>query len=99
MKAIKKITLLLASVVIPFSASAADERTTTGTPATIGSDNGLGTFNPSDSIKLGGAHNLLSNPEVGEVGAINVFGNSNKSLSIAHNMKLALLGTQRILVP
>lgn len=92
MKAIKKITLLLASVVIPFSASAADERTTTGTPATIGSNNGLGTFNPSDSIKLGGAHDLLSNPEVGEVGAVNVFGNSNKSLSIAHTMKIGSIG-------
>lgn len=92
MKAIKKITLLLASIAIPFSAYAAAERTTTGTPATIGGDNGLGTFTPGDSIKLGGAHNLLSNPEVGEVAAINVFGNSNKSLSIAHTMKIGSIG-------
>ncbi len=92
MKVIKKITLLLASVVIPFSAFAADERTTTGTPATIGGNNGLGTFIPGDSIKLGGAHDLLSNAEVGEVAAINVNGNSNKSLSIAHTMKIGSIG-------
>ncbi len=92
MKALKKVTLLLASVVIPFSAFAASERTTTGTPATIGSNNGLGTFDPSDSIKLGGAHDLISNPGILVVGAINVNGNSNKLLSISNTMSVGSIG-------
>lgn len=95
MKAIKKVTLLLASVVIPYSASAISigtERITTGTPATISVDNGLAIFNFSDSLKLGGAHDLFSNPAINEVGAINVNGNSNRLFSIGDSIQLGSIG-------
>ena len=48
------------AIILPLSSGAATELTTVGTPATVGVNNGLGGFVNGDSVKLGGAHNLLS---------------------------------------
>ena len=71
------------AIILPLSSGAATELTTVGTPATVGVNNGLVGFVNGDSVKLGGAHNLLSS---GERGMIHLL------ISLRTNVSLDSLG-------
>ena len=71
--------------------SIAGELTTTGTPASIAVNNGLVGFLDGDSLKLGGAHNLLTSGNH-VISAIDINGNNSRVFTISHDITLGSVG-------
>jgi outer membrane autotransporter protein len=78
------------AIILPLSSGAATELTTVGTPATVGVNNGLVGFVNGDSVKLGGAHNLLSSGNH-IIAAMDISGN-NSIFTMLHDISLGSVG-------
>lgn len=79
---------------LPFTSNANSQRTTSGTPATIGLNNGLDEFVGGDSIKLGGVHNLLTSGNH-IIAATDISGN-NSIFTVSHNITLGSVGNSSL---
>jgi hypothetical protein len=91
-----KVLAVFATIIainLSFSSIAA-ELTTSGTPASIGVDNGLAEFLDGDSLKLGGGHNLLTSGNH-TIGAIDINGN-NSVFTISHDITLGSVGNSSL---
>ncbi len=85
----------LVAISLPFSSEAdsvlpTPQLITTGTPATIGLNNGLAEFVDNANIKLGGTHNLLTSGNH-RIRSIDISGN-NSIFTVSHDVFLGSVG-------